>query len=66
MLHVPPANCRTSEVMPPVDVNYHGVLGVLEKINIHKAARPDAFAGPSFNVCQGHRFVFEVHISAVS
>ena len=48
---ITPAKCRTNEVMSPVKVNFRGVLGLLENIQIHKAAGPDGICGAILKRC---------------
>ena len=68
MSHITPAKCCTNDVMPPVIVNFHGVLGLLENIQIHKAAGPDGICGAILKRCAKVaamflKFIFEQSLS---
>ena len=51
MSNVPQADGRTTEVMPPVDISYNGIVGLLEKIQVHKACGPDGICGALLKRC---------------
>ena len=51
MSNVPQADGRTTEVMPAVDISYHGIVGLLEKIQAHKACGPDGICGALLKRC---------------
>ena len=42
---------RTSETMLPVQINYHGVVGLLQKIKVQKACGPDGISGTILKNC---------------
>ena len=37
--------------MPPVDIGYHGIVGLLENIQVHKACGPDGICGTLLKRC---------------
>ena len=48
---IPLAACCTSEVMQPVVFNYYGIVGLLDKIKVHKACGPDGISGAILKYC---------------
>ena len=44
-------NCRTSETMPPVCIDYNGIVGLLENIKANKASGPDGISGTMLKCC---------------
>ena len=48
---IPLAGPRTSHMMPPVEISYRGILGLLERIEIHKACGPDGICGAILKYC---------------
>ena len=49
--NAPQADGRTTEVMLPVDISYHGIVGLLEKVQVHKACGPDGISGAILKHC---------------
>ena len=42
---------RTSDTMLPVHIDYHGIVGLLKKINVKKACGPDGICGAILKHC---------------
>ena len=43
--HMTLTSPRTSDVMSAVDISYQGIVGLLERIQVHKASGPDGISG---------------------
>ena len=55
--------------MPSVDISYSGIVGLLRKINIHKACGPDGISGAILKFCAEVagmflKFIFEQSLDA--
>ena len=46
-----PIRHRTSETMQPVEINYHGIVGLLEKIQVSKSCGLDGVSGALLKNC---------------
>ena len=46
-----PITHRTSETMQLVEINYHGIVGLLEKIQVSKSCGPDGVSGALLKNC---------------
>ena len=59
---IPTVYSRTSERMPPVDITFYGIVGLLKKIKVQKAGGPDGICGAILKYCAKVAGMFLKHI----